>query len=287
MTRKGPVQCQIAWAAKQGNSPAWGATLNIFFNLFKKWLNFGVMADDSYQWMKNQQHQAMWAAASLTPWSSSYPDLTCRIQRLTFSQKASRYSSIHSSSELLWTQSTPGRQQGQMESLDESLRSALTSWQVCSLFSLLPFSFFCFLAAAQFAYYLILFQRIKHLWLLSLEVHTRKLNTTFASQLPYNRTNVFPCQPGHNPICLTNRKRIDVLASLLQMYSHCQQPGSHGTKSIKQVAIRQAQEVGEERADGKDQRELLVLAAAAWRKDKALWRENFVVKQFSCEVHCK
>lgn len=46
------------------------------------------------------------------------------------------------------------------------------------------------------------------------------------------------------------------------MNSHSQQPGHHGAKSIEEVAIDQIQEVVEERGDGEDQRELLVLSTA-------------------------
>lgn len=50
--------------------------------------------------------------------------------------------------------------------------------------------------------------------------------------------------------------------------SHSQQPGYHGAKSIKQVAIDQVQEVIKERSDGKDQRELLVLSTTVCKKRK-------------------
>lgn len=46
------------------------------------------------------------------------------------------------------------------------------------------------------------------------------------------------------------------------MNSHSQQPGHHGAKSIKQVAIEEIQEVDEERGNGEDQRELLILSTA-------------------------
>lgn len=43
------------------------------------------------------------------------------------------------------------------------------------------------------------------------------------------------------------------------MASHSQQPGHQSAKLIKQEAVDQIQEVVQERGDGEDQRELLVL----------------------------
>lgn len=46
--------------------------------------------------------------------------------------------------------------------------------------------------------------------------------------------------------------------------SHGQEPGGHGAEAIKQVAVKQTQEVVEEGGDGEDQRELLILFTAVW-----------------------
>lgn len=46
------------------------------------------------------------------------------------------------------------------------------------------------------------------------------------------------------------------------MDSHGQEPGGHGAKAIKQVAVKQTKEVAEEGGDSKDQREPLILFAA-------------------------
>lgn len=46
------------------------------------------------------------------------------------------------------------------------------------------------------------------------------------------------------------------------MGSHGQEPGGHGAKAIKQVAVEQTQEVVEEGGESEDQRELLILFAA-------------------------
>lgn len=50
-----------------------------------------------------------------------------------------------------------------------------------------------------------------------------------------------------------------------QLNSHGQESGDPGAKAIKQVAVGQTQEVVEERGNGEDQREPLILPAAVCR----------------------
>lgn len=52
------------------------------------------------------------------------------------------------------------------------------------------------------------------------------------------------------------------------IHSHSQQPGHHGAKAIKQEAIYQTQEVVEERGDGENQRELLILFTTVCKDQK-------------------
>lgn len=52
------------------------------------------------------------------------------------------------------------------------------------------------------------------------------------------------------------------------MDSHGQEPGGHGAEAIKQVAVQQTQDVGDEGGDSEDQRELLILFTAVWEGQK-------------------
>lgn len=64
------------------------------------------------------------------------------------------------------------------------------------------------------------------------------------------------------------------------MDSHSQQPGHQSAKLIKQEAVDQIQEVVQERGDGEDQGELLVLTPTAWKHKQT-------EKLSYCEHGCK
>lgn len=52
------------------------------------------------------------------------------------------------------------------------------------------------------------------------------------------------------------------------MHSHSQQSGHHGAKAIKQEAVCQTHEVVEERGDGENQREPLILFTTICKDQK-------------------